>query len=119
MEGSLQQPEPGLRRAQGGPFPELLERGQVVIRQETPRDLGCKLVWIPGYDVRGEADRPVNQVQRFPVGELSTDVVELQVVEANSCAVALRQRKRDKLLGSIHCAAGIGIPERLLNRRTC
>jgi hypothetical protein len=46
---------------------------------------------------------------------LGADVVELQVVEADAFALALRQREPDELLRCVHSVAGVGVPECLLN----
>jgi len=70
----------------GGSFSELPDCGQIVMRQKTAHHLGSELIWIPSNDMSGETNRSVNQIQRFSIRELGADVIELQVVQANSFA---------------------------------
>jgi len=46
--------------------------------------------------VRGEANRAADKLKRIAIWELRPSVAELQVVEPNSFALALRQRKTNE-----------------------
>lgn len=118
VQDRLKGPEPGLRRALGNSFGELLDCGQIVMRQKTAHHLGNKLVWILGNDMSGKTNRSMNQIQRFPIRELGTNVVELQVVEADPAArVAAGERQVDKAIHGRFDVIHVVAPDLLQKRR--